>query len=77
VDKGVKRAVVVGAEIIGFELVEGFVRRGIALTVVELQDQVLPPFDNEMTTSFVPGGCANAPGILQRPHTRRREHPRG
>ncbi len=50
VDKGVERAVVVGAGFIGLELVENFVRRGIATTVVELQDQVLPPFDKEMTT---------------------------
>src|SRR5436190_15979265 len=50
VDKGVKQAVVVGAGFIGLELVENFVRRGIATTVVELQDQVLPPFDKEMTT---------------------------
>ena len=45
-----KQAVVVGAGFIGLELVENFVRRGIATTVVELQDQVLPPFDKEMTT---------------------------
>jgi rhodanese-related sulfurtransferase len=31
-------------------LVENFVRLGITTTVVELQDQVLPPFDKEMTT---------------------------
>jgi NADPH-dependent 2,4-dienoyl-CoA reductase/sulfur reductase-like enzyme/rhodanese-related sulfurtransferase len=50
VDEGVKQAVVVGAGFIGLELVENFVRRGIVTTVVELQDQVLPPFDKEMTT---------------------------
>ena len=50
VDQGVKQAVVVGAGFIGLELAENFVRRGIATTVVELQDQVLPPFDKEMTT---------------------------
>jgi NADPH-dependent 2,4-dienoyl-CoA reductase/sulfur reductase-like enzyme/rhodanese-related sulfurtransferase len=49
-DRGVKRAVVIGAGFIGLELVENFVRRGIATIVVELQDQVLPPFDQEMTT---------------------------
>ncbi len=49
-DQGVQQAVVVGAGFIGLELVENFVRRGIAITVVELQDQVLPPFDKEMTT---------------------------
>lgn len=50
VDEGVKQAVVVGAGFIGLELVENFVRRGVTTTVVELQDQVLPPFDKEMTT---------------------------
>src|SRR5271166_198770 len=53
VDKGVKQVVVVGAGFIGLELVENFVKRGIAVTVVELQDQVLPPFDKEMTTPIV------------------------
>jgi NADPH-dependent 2,4-dienoyl-CoA reductase/sulfur reductase-like enzyme/rhodanese-related sulfurtransferase len=49
-DQGVRQAVVVGAGFIGLELVENFVRRGVATTLVELQDQVLPPFDKEMTT---------------------------
>jgi NADPH-dependent 2,4-dienoyl-CoA reductase/sulfur reductase-like enzyme/rhodanese-related sulfurtransferase len=49
VDLGVKQAVVVGAGFIGLEMVENFVRRGVATTVVELQDQVLPPLDKEMT----------------------------
>jgi NADPH-dependent 2,4-dienoyl-CoA reductase/sulfur reductase-like enzyme/rhodanese-related sulfurtransferase len=49
VDRGVRQAVVVGAGFIGLELVENLVRRGVAATVVELQDQVLPPFDREMT----------------------------
>jgi NADPH-dependent 2,4-dienoyl-CoA reductase/sulfur reductase-like enzyme len=40
---------VVGGGFIGLELVENLVRRGIQTTVVELQDQVLPPFDKEMT----------------------------
>ena len=53
VDHGVKQAVVVGAGFIGLELVENFVQRGIATTVVELQDQVLPPFDKEMTTPIL------------------------
>jgi NADPH-dependent 2,4-dienoyl-CoA reductase/sulfur reductase-like enzyme/rhodanese-related sulfurtransferase len=53
VDEGVKHAVVVGAGFIGLELVENFVQRGIATTVVELQDQVLPPLDKEMTTPIV------------------------
>lgn len=46
---GVREAVVIGAGFIGLELVESLVRRGIHATVVELQDQILPPFDKEMT----------------------------
>ena len=53
IDEGVKQAVVVGAGFIGLELVENLVRRGIATTLVELQDQVLPPLDKEMTTPIV------------------------
>jgi NADPH-dependent 2,4-dienoyl-CoA reductase/sulfur reductase-like enzyme/rhodanese-related sulfurtransferase len=49
-EEGVKRAVVIGAGFIGLELVENFVRKSIAATVVEMQGQVLPPFDREMTT---------------------------
>jgi NADPH-dependent 2,4-dienoyl-CoA reductase/sulfur reductase-like enzyme len=53
VDKGAEQAVVVGAGFIGLDLVENFIECGIATTVVELQDQVLPPFDKEMTTPIV------------------------
>lgn len=47
---GVRQAVVVGAGFIGLELVENLVHRGVATTLVELQDQVLPPLDKELTT---------------------------
>lgn len=50
VDDGARSAVVVGGGFIGLELVENFVRRGLAASVVELLDQVLAPFDPEMTT---------------------------
>ena len=50
VDQGISDAVIVGAGFIGLELAENLVRRGIRTTVVELQDQVLPPLDREMTT---------------------------
>jgi NADPH-dependent 2,4-dienoyl-CoA reductase/sulfur reductase-like enzyme/rhodanese-related sulfurtransferase len=50
VDHGIHHVVVVGAGFIGLELVENFVKREIHTTVVELSDQVLPPFDKEMTT---------------------------
>ncbi|MGC8639392.1 MAG: FAD-dependent oxidoreductase [Isosphaeraceae bacterium] len=48
-DRGVTRAAIIGAGFIGLELAESMLRRGIATTVVELQDQVLPPLDREMT----------------------------
>jgi NADPH-dependent 2,4-dienoyl-CoA reductase/sulfur reductase-like enzyme len=47
---GAKEAVIIGAGFIGLELVESLARRGINVSVVELSDQVLPPFDTEMTT---------------------------
>jgi NADPH-dependent 2,4-dienoyl-CoA reductase/sulfur reductase-like enzyme/rhodanese-related sulfurtransferase len=53
VDEGIQHAVIVGAGFIGLELVENFVKRGVATTVVELQDQVLPPLDKEMTTPIL------------------------
>jgi NADPH-dependent 2,4-dienoyl-CoA reductase/sulfur reductase-like enzyme/rhodanese-related sulfurtransferase len=53
VDLGISQAVIVGAGFIGSELAENFVRRGVATTVVELQDQVLPPLDKEMTTPIL------------------------
>lgn len=64
VDQGIDQAVVVGAGFIGLELVENFVKRGIATTVVELQDQVLPPFDKEMTTPIVEALLAKKVTVL-------------
>jgi NADPH-dependent 2,4-dienoyl-CoA reductase/sulfur reductase-like enzyme/rhodanese-related sulfurtransferase len=64
VDEGVKQAVVVGAGFIGLELVENFVRRGVAPTIVELQDQVLPPLDIEMTTPIVEKLAAKGVTVL-------------
>jgi NADPH-dependent 2,4-dienoyl-CoA reductase/sulfur reductase-like enzyme/rhodanese-related sulfurtransferase len=64
VDHGVRQAVVVGAGFIGLELVENLVRRGIAVTVVELQDQVLPPFDKEMTTPVAEHLAAKGVSLL-------------
>jgi NADPH-dependent 2,4-dienoyl-CoA reductase/sulfur reductase-like enzyme/rhodanese-related sulfurtransferase len=49
-DANVRQAVIVGAGFIGLELAENFARHGVTTTVVELQDQVLPPLDREMTT---------------------------
>jgi NADPH-dependent 2,4-dienoyl-CoA reductase/sulfur reductase-like enzyme/rhodanese-related sulfurtransferase len=45
-----KQGVVVGGGFIGLEMAENLVRLGVQTTVVELADQVLPPWDREMTT---------------------------
>lgn len=50
VDRGAKRVVLLGGGFIGIELAENFVRRGIATTVVEKNEQILTAFDPEMTT---------------------------
>ncbi len=59
IDEGVKEAVVVGAGFIGLELVENLAGLGISTTLVELQNQVLPPFDPEMTTPLAEALEAN------------------
>lgn len=64
VDQGVQQAVVVGAGFIGLELVENLVRLGVSTTVVELQDQVLPPFDKEMTTPLAETLTATGVSLL-------------
>lgn len=43
-----KRAVVVGGGFIGLEMAENLRHLGIAVTIVEMLDQVMPPFDPEM-----------------------------
>ena len=64
IDQGAKQAIVVGAGFIGLELVENFVKRGVATTVVELQGQVLPPFDKEMTTPILEALVAKGVTVL-------------
>ena len=53
VDGGAKQVVLLGGGFISLELAENFVRRGISTTVVEKNEQILPPFDKEMTTPIV------------------------
>ncbi len=43
-----QRVTVIGAGFIGLEMAEQFVRLGKQVTLVELQDQVLPPLDRDM-----------------------------
>lgn len=45
----ITKAVVVGAGFIGLEMVENLRHRGVAVSLVELSPQVLPPLDPEMT----------------------------
>ncbi len=49
-DKKPASAVVVGGGYIGLEMVEAFRNRGLAVTLVELADQVMSPADAEMVT---------------------------
>lgn len=42
------RAAIIGAGFIGLEMVEALVERGLQVSVIELQPQVLPPLDAEM-----------------------------
>jgi len=43
-----RKAVVVGGGFIGLEMAENLAHRGIAVTIVELANQLLPPLDPEM-----------------------------
>jgi NADPH-dependent 2,4-dienoyl-CoA reductase/sulfur reductase-like enzyme/rhodanese-related sulfurtransferase len=45
-----RSALIVGAGFIGIEMAENLVHRGLEVTLVELVDQILPPWDKEMTT---------------------------
>jgi len=47
-DQKVERAVIIGGGLVGLEMAENLATRGIAVTVVEMLDQVLPPLDPEM-----------------------------
>lgn len=64
VDRGVTNAVVIGAGFIGLELVENLVQRRVVTTVVELQEQVLPPFDREMSTPIAQSLTAHGVMLL-------------
>lgn len=47
-DKSIKKAVVIGGGFIGIEMVENLVERGISVTLVQLDNQIMPPIDFEM-----------------------------
>ncbi|AZC12420.1 FAD-dependent oxidoreductase [Microbacterium sp. ABRD28] len=50
VDAGARRAVVLGAGFIGLEAAEALAARGLAVSLVELADHVLPPLERELAT---------------------------
>lgn len=52
-DGGVRHATVIGGGFIGLELIENFTARGIATSMVEINPQVLPPLDPEMTAPLL------------------------
>jgi NADPH-dependent 2,4-dienoyl-CoA reductase/sulfur reductase-like enzyme/rhodanese-related sulfurtransferase len=47
-EQSAQSAVVVGGGLVGLEMAENLVRRGLSVTVVEMLDQVLPQVDPEM-----------------------------
>ena len=45
-----ERAVVIGGGFIGIEMAENLIDRGVATTILEMQDQVMAPLDYEMAS---------------------------
>ena len=45
VDRGLSRALIIGAGFIGLELVENLVHRGVSTTLIERGSQIMPPMD--------------------------------
>ena len=52
VDGGAKSAIVIGGGYIGVEMAENFRERGLAVDLVEMIDQIMPPLDPEMAWSL-------------------------
>jgi NADPH-dependent 2,4-dienoyl-CoA reductase/sulfur reductase-like enzyme/rhodanese-related sulfurtransferase len=52
VDDGAKSAIVIGGGYIGVEIAENFRDRGLAVDLVEMLDQIMPPLDPEMAWSL-------------------------
>jgi NADPH-dependent 2,4-dienoyl-CoA reductase/sulfur reductase-like enzyme/rhodanese-related sulfurtransferase len=52
-DNSARTAVVIGGGFIGLEMVENLLHRGLAVTVLEKLDQVMPPFDPEMAAPLI------------------------
>ncbi|MFZ2780969.1 MAG: FAD-dependent oxidoreductase [Rectinemataceae bacterium] len=62
VDSGAKSAAVIGGGFIGLEAAEAFIARGLATSIIELTDQLMPPADPEfgfqIRTAFAEAGAA-------------------
>lgn len=52
IDAGARHAVVIGGSYIGVEMIEALCKRGLAVSLVELQQQIMPLFDQEMADSL-------------------------
>lgn len=52
IESGAKRAVVIGGSYIGVEVIEALHSRGLAVELVELQDQVMPLLDREIAAGL-------------------------
>ncbi|MBI4618950.1 MAG: FAD-dependent oxidoreductase [Desulfobacterales bacterium] len=46
--KQTKKAIIIGAGLIGLEMAESLVSQGLEVTIVEMMNQVLPPLDEDM-----------------------------
>jgi len=53
VQSNAQRAVIVGGGFVGLEMAENLVRRGISVTIIEMQNHVMPSFDYEMARQFM------------------------
>jgi NADPH-dependent 2,4-dienoyl-CoA reductase/sulfur reductase-like enzyme/rhodanese-related sulfurtransferase len=45
-----QKAIIIGGGFIGIEMAENLVKRGVAVTIIEMLDQVMPPLDYEMAS---------------------------
>ena len=51
-DPRAQAAVVIGAGYIGVEMAENLHQRGLAVEIVEMADQIMPPLDKELATPW-------------------------
>ena len=63
-DGGAQHAVLLGAGFISIELAESLLRRDVGVTLVEKADQILPPFDKEMTAPMAERLVAEGASLL-------------